>query len=226
MQQSNFYTSSIGRKVIMAITGILLMAFLVVHLGLNATILADDRGILFDHVAHLLHNNWGLHLLEILIFSGFILHIWQGITLTLQNRSKRTTPYAVSPFSLAPSRSMGILGVIILAFLLLHLYQFWLPNMLGLNDQSQSLYQLMENTMSQWWVVAIYVLGCLAVAAHLFHGWRSAAVTFGLAERTIQLLSIIGISLALAVPFGLAAISITLFAPKAIALFTSFHAQL
>jgi succinate dehydrogenase / fumarate reductase, cytochrome b subunit len=234
MQQSNFYTSSIGRKVIMASTGILLMAFLVVHLGLNATIFAPDsslrygsalvagtkgeRGILFDRTAHFLHNNWGLRLLEILVFGGFSLHIWQGISLTLQNRSKRSTPYAVNSVSLNPSRSMGILGAVILAFLLLHLYQFWLPNFLGLTNESQSLYQLVEDTLSQWWVVVIYVLGCLAVAAHLFHGWRSAAVTFGLTNKTIHFFSIIGISLAIAVPFGLAAIPI--------ALFTSSHAQL
>jgi succinate dehydrogenase / fumarate reductase, cytochrome b subunit len=218
MQQSNFYTSSIGRKVIVASTGILLMAFLIVHLGLNATIFVGDRGILFDQTAHFLHNNWGLHLLEILVFSGFILHIWQGVSLSLQNRSKRTTPYAVSPVSLAPARYMGILGAIILAFLLLHLYQFWLPNLLGFIPQSQSLYGLMQDTLSQWWVVVIYVLGCLAVAGHLFHGWRSAAITFGLADRKIQLLSFIGIGLAIAVPFGLAAIPI--------ALFTNFHAQL
>jgi succinate dehydrogenase / fumarate reductase, cytochrome b subunit len=218
MQQSNFYTSSIGRKVVMASTGILLMAFLLVHLGLNATIFVGDRGILFNRIAHFLHNNWGLHLIEILIFSSFILHIGQGISLTLQNRSKRTITYAVNSASLAPARSMGILGAIILAFLLLHLYQFWLPNFIGLTEGSPSLYQLMENTMSQGWVVVIYVLGCLAVAAHLFHGWRSATITFGLTDRTIQLLSIVGIGLALAVPFGLAAIPI--------ALFTSFHAQL
>jgi succinate dehydrogenase / fumarate reductase, cytochrome b subunit len=211
MQQSNFYTSSIGRKVIVASTGLLLTVFLIVHLGLNATIFVGDRGVLFDQTAHFLHNNWGLHLLEILVFSGFILHIWQGISLTLENRSKRTISYAVNPVSLAPARSMGLLGVIILAFLLLHLYQFWLPNVLGLNDQSQSLYRIMASTLSQWWVMLIYVLGCVAVAAHLFHGWRSASVTFGLTDRTIQLLSIIGISLAIAVPFCLATIPIALF---------------
>lgn len=201
----------------MASTGMLLMIFLLVHLGLNATIFIGDRGVLFDQTAHFLHNSWGLHLLEILVFSGFILHIWQGMSLIRQNRSKRSTPYTVNPASLAPARFMGVLGTIILAFLLLHLYQFWLPNALGLIDRSQSLYQLMQNTLSQWWVVAIYVFGCCAVAAHLFHGWRSTAITFGLDDRTIQLLSFVGISLAIAVPFGLAAIPI--------ALFTSSHAQ-
>ncbi len=212
MQLSNFYTSSIGRKIIMASTGLFLMAFLVVHLGLNATIWADSDGALFDRTANLLRHNWGLHLLEILVFSGFVIHIWQGASLTLQNKAKRRTAYAVSPgFSFDPARFMGILGAIILAFLLLHLYQFWLPNLLGTNSDTDRLSELIRSTLSQGWVVMIYVLGCLAVAAHLWHGWRSAATTLGLADKYQQLLATLGIILAVAVPLGLAAIPIALF---------------
>jgi succinate dehydrogenase / fumarate reductase, cytochrome b subunit len=212
MQLSNFYTSSIGRKLVMASTGLFLMAFLIVHLGLNATLWADSNGALFDRTANLLRHNWGLHLLELLVFSGFVIHIWQGASLTLQNKAKRSTAYAVSPsFSFDPAGFMGILGVVILAFLLLHLYQFWLPNLLGTNSDSENLSQLMRSTLSQSWVVVIYVLGCLAVAAHLWHGWRSAATTFGVSDKYLQLLSIIGIISAIAVPLGLAAIPIALF---------------
>jgi succinate dehydrogenase / fumarate reductase, cytochrome b subunit len=210
MRSSNFYTSSIGKKVIMAGTGLFLMVFLVVHLGLNATIFAGDGGILFDRTADFLRHNWGLHVLEILVFSGFSLHIWQGISLTLENRSKRSTPYAISPsWSIDPARYMGILGAIILAFLLLHLYQFWLPNTIG--TTSGNLYQLMQANMSQWWVVGIYGIGCIAVAAHLLHGWRSAAITLGLTDRYLQLLQSIGMSFAIIVPLGLAVIPIALF---------------
>jgi succinate dehydrogenase / fumarate reductase, cytochrome b subunit len=213
MQWTNFYTSSIGRKVVMASTGIFLMAFLVFHLGLNATILVDGQGILFNRIASEFHHNWGLRLLEIFVFSGLITHISQGLLLTWQNKSKRNVAYLVKPrFSLDPARSMAMLGVIILAFLLLHLYQFWLPHLLGNTDD---LYRLVQETMSQGWVVAIYVAGCLAVAAHLWHGWRSAVITFGVNERYQRLLSVLGISFACAVPLGLAAISIMLFAPKA-----------
>ncbi len=212
MQWFNFYTSSIGRKFVIASTGLFLMAFLLVHLGLNVTVFADDDGALFDRTAQLLRHNWGLHFLEILVFSGFILHIWQGVSVTLQNRSKRRIPYAVNPNpSIDPARSMGILGAIIFAFLLLHLYQFWLPHAIGTTTQSDNLYRLMQSTMSQWWVVAIYILGCLAVSAHLWHGWRSAAITFGLPDSYLQLLSTVGISFALAVPLGLATIPIALF---------------
>lgn len=194
----------------MATTGLFLMAFLIVHLGLNSTIWAADDGVLFDRTAQLLRHNWGLHILEILVFSGFALHTGQGVLLTLQNRAKRSIPYAVSPgFSLEPARFMGVLGAMIFAFLLLHLYQFWLPNLIGAD--TDSLYQLMRSTLSEGWVVAIYVLGCLAVAAHLWHGWRSAATTFGIADKYLQLLSTLGISLAVAVPLGLAAIPIAFF---------------
>lgn len=210
MQRSNFYTSSIGRKVINASTGIFLMAFLFVHLILNATIAIDDGGVLFDRTAQLFRHNWGLHLLELLVSLGFIVHIWQGAAITLDNRSKRSTSYAVSPSSgFDPARSMGILGAIIFGFLVLHLYQFWLPNLLGAS--TDSLFHLMRSTMRQWWIVAIYVLGCLAVAAHLLHGWRSAAITLGLADRYLKLVSAIGISFAIVVPLGLATIPIYLY---------------
>ncbi|WP_310417092.1 succinate dehydrogenase cytochrome b subunit [Chamaesiphon sp. OTE_8_metabat_110] len=215
MKSSNFIASSIDRKVIMAGTGLFLTLFLVVHLGLNATILAADGGMLFDRTAELLRHNWLLHGLEILVFAGFVVHIWQGATLSRDNRSKRSTPYAVNATSpLTPAQSMGLLGSIVLAFLLLHLYQFWLPQAIDLPDPD-SLSQLVRATMSQSWVVIIYVLGCLALAAHLVHGYRSAAITLGVAARYRQLTSVVGISLAIAVPLGLAAIPIALFASHA-----------
>lgn len=214
MKLANPYTSSISRKVIMAGTGLFLTLFLLVHLGLNATILVNDGGGLFDRTADLLRHNWGVHGLEILVWGGFIVHIWQGASLTLGNQSKRSTPYAVSAdLSFDPARWMGLLGAIVLAFLGLHLYQFWLPNLLG--TAAADLSQQMQSTMSQWWVVVIYGLGCLAVAAHLVHGWRSAMVTLGIADRYRQWLTVAGTILAIVVPLGLAAIPIALFTSHA-----------
>jgi succinate dehydrogenase / fumarate reductase cytochrome b subunit len=196
------------------------MAFLVVHLCLNATIFAADDGRLFNQTAELLNHSWWLHGLELLVFSSLILHIGQGVRLTGQNRSKRNTAYAVNPpLTLDASRFMGVLGAIILVFLVLHLYQFWLPHILGTAVTKAGLYQLMTSTLQQWWVLVVYVVGCGAVAAHLSHGWRSAAITFGIgidaaAHRDrplVQLLSILGISCAILVPLGLATIPIWLF---------------
>lgn len=208
--------TSISRKVIMAGTGLFLTLFLLVHLGLNATILANDGGQLFDRTADLLRHNWGLRGLEVLVWGGFIVHIWQGASLTFSNQSKRSTPYAVgADLSFDPARWMGLLGAIVLGFLVLHLYQFWLPNAIGTADPSESLSVQMRSTMSQWWVVVVYGLGCLAVAAHLVHGWRSALVTLGIADRDRQWLKVAGTILAIGVPLGLAAIAIFLFTSHA-----------
>jgi succinate dehydrogenase / fumarate reductase, cytochrome b subunit len=216
MKSSNFYISSIDRKVIMASTGLFLTLFLVVHLGLNATILAGDGGMLFDRTAELLRHNWLLHGLEVAVFGGFVVHIWQGAALSRNNQSKRSTPYAVSaPSGFDPAQLMGILGSIVFTFLLLHLYQFWLPQIVNTTVPADDLSRLVISTMSQWWMVAIYVLGCLALAAHLVHGYRSAAITLGIAERYRQPIEIVGISLAIAVPLGLAAIPIALFTSHA-----------
>jgi succinate dehydrogenase / fumarate reductase, cytochrome b subunit len=210
MQSAKFYSSSIGRKVMMAGTGLFLMAFLLVHLGLNATVWFDDGGRLFDRTAAALRHNWLLHCLEILVFSNSIVHIWQGLSLAIQNQLKRSTSYAVNPgWSFDPARSMGLLGAIILGFLVLHLYQFWLPNTIGTG--SDSLYRLVRDTMSHGWVVAIYVLGCVALCAHLLHGWRSLCITLGVTDRYLHLIAPLGISFAIAVPLGLAAIPISFY---------------
>lgn len=218
MKWSTADNYSIDRKVIMAGTGLFLMLFLIVHLGLNLTIFSGDGGKLFDRTAEMLHQNWGLRSLELLVWGGFVLHIWQGISIARANGAKRSTSYAVSPsFSLDPARMMPMLGAIVLAFLLLHLYQFWLPQAIGSTSPTSELSQLVRSTLSQWWVVVIYVSGCLAVAAHLWHGWRSAAITLGVTGLYFQPLSVVGISLAIGLPLGLAAIPI--------ALFTSTHAR-
>lgn len=211
MSQLNFYASSIGKKLVMAATGLLLIAFLMVHLGLNATIFTDNNGVLFDRVAALLRSSWWLHLLELGVFFSLLIHVGQGMWLTVQNRSHRPMAYAVNVANgFDPARSMGLLGGIILVFLVLHLYQFWLPHTLGWQED-RSLSQLMQTTFSQWWMVAIYIVGCGAVAAHLWHGWRSAAITFGWDDKSIRWLRPIGMTCALGLPLGLALIPLWLF---------------
>jgi succinate dehydrogenase / fumarate reductase, cytochrome b subunit len=211
-QYFDFYTSSIGRKFIMANTGILLLVFLIIHLGLNLTIFAADDGILFNRIADSIQNLWAVHILEILILIGFAIHTWQGISLALSNSSKQNIAYEVRPISpITPARSMSILGSIILVFLLLHLFQFWLPNIINTSSQSKNLYQLVQETMSQWWVVVSYIIGCTAVAAHLLHGSRSIPITLGIPDQYVPFLSIVGSCIAIVIPLGLAIIPFAFF---------------
>ncbi len=207
MTWKQVFTSSVGKKLIMGFTGIFLILFLVVHAGLNACIWANDGGEMFNKGAHFMGGNWVPRILEIGLFIGLLLHIIQGITLVLSNRSKRGTAYAINygnDGSKWYSRSMGLLGTIILLFLILHLYNFWLPNrshqgfLLG---EEINLYETMKSEFSILWVVIVYVLGCISLAYHLAHGFQSAFKTFGVHnKRWHSLISCVGYGFAIIVP--------------------------
>ena len=89
MNWSEMFTSSIGKKWVMALTGLFLITFLVVHAGVNATIWANDGGVMFNKAAHFMGSMVLIRIAEIGLFLGIFLHIIQGYMLEYQNRSKR-----------------------------------------------------------------------------------------------------------------------------------------
>ena len=134
MKWSEFFTSSIGKKFVMGLTGLFLITFLVVHVGVNACIWANDNGEMFNKAAHFMGSMVVIRIVEIGLFAGFFVHIIQGLVLEFQNRKKRGIGYQVSfgnKGSKWYSRSMGLLGTLILLFLIMHIYHFWTPSRLG-----------------------------------------------------------------------------------------------
>lgn len=188
MTWKQVFTSSVGKKLVMGLTGIFLILFLMVHAGLNACIWAADGGEMFNKGAHFMGNNWVPRILELGLFAGVLLHIIQGFLLTVENRKKRTISYEVSynEGSKWYSRSMGLLGTLILLFLVLHLSHFWLPNrshqgfLLG---EEIDLYDKMKLEFSVLWVVIVYVVGCISLGYHLAHGFQSAFRTLGVHNK-------------------------------------------
>lgn len=176
----------------MGFTGIFLILFLIVHASLNACIWANDGGVMFNKGAHFMGANWVPRILEIGLFAGLILHIVQGLMLTLSNRQKRSIGYAVTLGNRGSkwySRSMGLLGTIILLFLIIHLSNFWFPNrshqgfLLG---EEINLYEKMQAEFSTLWVVIVYVLGCISLGYHLAHGFQSSFKTLGVHNKRYQ----------------------------------------
>ena len=86
---SFLFTSSIGRKVLMAVTGLSLVAFLLVHCGINACIFFNDGGETFNAAAEFMAHNWLIRTAEVGLFGGLLIHIIQGLSLTLSNQTKR-----------------------------------------------------------------------------------------------------------------------------------------
>ena len=181
-------TSSIGKKLVMSITGLFLCTFLVIHLTINSLALVPDGGLLFNHWAHFMGSNVFIRTMEIVLFAGIIWHVVQSIVITLDNRKARPVGYAVHnpPAKRSPwySRSMGILGSLILFFLIVHLRKFWFesrfigypPDAAGNPNQFPDFITVFSNP----WYVLIYMVGVAALAFHLLHGFQSAWRTLGL----------------------------------------------
>lgn len=211
MTWKQVFTSSIGKKLVMAFTGIFLILFLIIHVGLNACIWAGDNGEMFLKGAHFMGANWVPRVLEIGLFAGLLLHIIQGYMLTVQNRSKRSIGYAIDYGNRGSkwySRSMGLLGTLILLFLVVHLADFWIPNrshqgwLLG---EEINLYDKMKVVFSELWVVIVYVVGCISLGYHLAHGFKSAFRTVGVHNKKyFALIKTTGYAFSIIVPLAFA----------------------
>jgi succinate dehydrogenase / fumarate reductase cytochrome b subunit len=182
---TDLFSSSLGRKLIMALTGLFLITFLVVHCTINAMIFLNDGGATFSHWGHFMGSNPIIRTLEIGLVVGFLLHIIQGLSLWKANRSARPVKYSVlegSANSTWYSRSMGLLGTLLLLFLILHTSHFWIPNRANQFTQGEELplYKMMFEVFSNPLWVVFYVLGCVSLFWHLLHGFASSFQSLGL----------------------------------------------
>jgi succinate dehydrogenase / fumarate reductase, cytochrome b subunit len=166
MTWKQFFSSSLGKKYVMGFTGFFLITFLIVHASVNSLIFFGDDGATFNRVAHFMSHNWVVRILELGLFAGIILHIVQGIIVWRQNAKARPVGYARNKHKAKSkwySRSMGLLGTLILLFLIMHLAHFWV----GTNPI----------------VVVLYMIGLVSLGFHLLHGFQSAFQTFGINHK-------------------------------------------
>lgn len=127
---SNFsqaFSSTLGRKLIMSLTGLFLCSFLIVHLIGNFQIFKADDGLAFNQYAHFMTNFPPIKIVSYLLYLSIIVHTVWAIILTRRNQAARPIGYAVKPKdgSIWSSRNMGILGTIIFIFIVVHLSNFW-----------------------------------------------------------------------------------------------------
>lgn len=199
MTWKQVFTSSIGQKITMALTGIFLILFLVVHVGVNACVWFNDGGEIFNRAANFLGANVVPRILEVGLFVFFILHIVQGYAVEAENRTKRGVGYQINYSNRGStwySRSMGLLGTLVLLFLIIHLIDFWIPSRFGhmpeatLSDGKvvHNLYSLMQIRFQELWIVIIYVIGCISLCYHLLHGFYSAFKTLGVYNKRYLIL--------------------------------------
>lgn len=221
---NTFLDSSIGQKVVMALTGLFLMIFLIIHLLGNFQLLAGDGGEAFNKYAYFMTNNPLIKTSSYLLYAAILVHAYKGIRLWLRNKAARGNHrYDVNHKHAGDtaSKNMAWFGIVIFIFLLVHLYQFWLQMKLGtlpmlsykgLDYQVADLYQPVATAFSSLPFVIFYVFCMVIVGLHLWHGFWSTFQTLGLAHKKYTpLIKTVGYAYAFLVPLGFAIIPIWMF---------------
>ncbi len=200
MAKSALLKSSLAKKYWMAFTGLFLCLFLVGHLFGNLQLLipvSEGARDQFNEYALFMTTNPAVKVLSYLTYFSIIFHAIDGIVLTINNRKARPQGYVSfkpSTNTMWSSRNMGILGTIILAFIIVHMAMFWGELKFGGLDETlyttesgaevKDLYTLTIKTFQDaeyglWWAIA-YALAMVAIAFHLTHGFSSGFQSLGI----------------------------------------------
>ena len=181
------FNSSIGRKVIMSVTGLCLILFLTFHMSMNVVALFSAEG--YNMICELLGANWYAVVATLGLAALAVIHIIYAFILTMQNKAARGSErYAVTekPSKVEwASQNMLVLGLIVIIVLILHLVNFWakmmLVDLVGTGDLAHSAdgaYWIRE-TFSNGAYVVVYLIWIAALWFHLSHGFWSALQTMG-----------------------------------------------
>ena len=189
-------SSSIGRKFVMAITGVCLVLFVTFHVLMNSVALLWPTA--YNSICEFLGANWYALVASMGLAALFIIHIIFALWLTIQNRKARGTDrYAVNsrpPQVEWSSKNMLVLGIVVLAFLVVHMTQFWakmqlqelvsheltaLPTVAGVPASPALGTLFLQLAFEQWWTPVVYIIGFIALWFHMNHGFWSMFHTVG-----------------------------------------------
>jgi succinate dehydrogenase / fumarate reductase cytochrome b subunit len=203
---ASFYTSSVGRKLLVGLTGLFLCSFLVVHLYVNLFLFKQDSGQAYDVYSEFLSTYPLIRPLEWVLFAGFLIHAFIGGWLWITNRSARPRRYEVnraSDNSTLSSRVAFWTGAFIFLFLVIHINTFFVTS--RFKDTGKTLYEIVVEAFKNPVYDAFYVIAMGFLAYHLKHGFQSAFQTFGLRNKKYhRLIDIVAVIFWLLIPIGFA----------------------
>ncbi|AGW85928.1 Succinate Dehydrogenase Cytochrome B Subunit [Blattabacterium sp. (Nauphoeta cinerea)] len=184
MNHYNFFSSSVGRKVVMATTGFFLMIFLLLHLSVNLFLFSGEKA--FNQAVFFMRKNMFIRIMEYVLATGFIVHILLGVKLHLNNKKiKGEVDYAMNSCSNTTfsSRTMVYTGILILCFLILHLIHFMIPMKYSNHNHLISDYNIVISLFKNPFYTFIYIFSFLILGIHLNHGFQSSFQSLGLSNE-------------------------------------------
>jgi succinate dehydrogenase / fumarate reductase cytochrome b subunit len=201
-----FYKSSIGKKILMSLTGFFLCTFLIEHFVGNLFLFWQDGGKMYEAYTEFLVNNYIIRTVEFGLFGGILLHAYLGILVWWKNRTSRSQRYVEfrlkdnTPFA---SRITIWSGSAIFVFLVIHLNSFFVPS--RLTQAKQPLFELVAQAFQSPVYDAFYVLALILLGYHLKHGFQSGFQTLGLLNKKYStLVELFGMIFWLIIPLGFA----------------------
>jgi succinate dehydrogenase / fumarate reductase cytochrome b subunit len=201
-----FYSSSIGKKVIMSLTGLFLILFLVEHLLGNLFLLKSDGGAFYDAYSEFMASNPLVRAIEILLFASLFGHAISGAYVWWQNKRARPEDYEVYKLkenTPLESRITMLTGSLILLFLIVHLNTFFVP--MRLSGEHVSGYRLVQEAFSSAYYSGFYIVALVLLGYHLKHGFQSAFQSLGLrGSKYDGLLDVIAFLIWFLLPLGFA----------------------
>ncbi|MDG1331295.1 MAG: succinate dehydrogenase cytochrome b subunit [Crocinitomicaceae bacterium] len=216
MSKSGLLKSSIARKVAMALSAFFLMFFLLQHLTINMTSVFS-AGV-FNDLSHFMGTNFVVqYLLQPVLIVGVVFHFVMGFVLELKNyksRDVRYVKYKGGASATWMSRNMILSGLVILAFMGLHFYDFWFPELKikfiegdwtgALTEGGEPIryFDHLTDKFMQPVRVGIYCVSFVFLSLHLLHGFNSAFQSVGANNKYTKALQKFGVAYAILVPLG------------------------
>lgn len=221
MALSKVLQSTLFRKILMSLTGLFLAFFLIIHLLGNLQLLLDPEIAReqYNWYSTTLSHNLIIQIVSKVLYVSILLHILDALYITIKNRQadgrnlKVDTRGKVSTWQ---SRNMGILGIVILIFLVIHLKDYWYIYKFGelpMDEQgNKDLYTIVIESFKNIWYIIIYLLGFIGLGYHLAHGVASGFRTLGVYHKTyVKIIKYIGLAFAILLPLAYAIIPVIIY---------------
>lgn len=212
--------NTLTRKIWMAATGLFLCFFLLIHFLGNTQLFLEPSEAQhnFNAYSHFLTGNFLIKIVSYVLYLSILLHVVYAIVISAKNK-KSGGAYKKDHRERASkwySRNMGILGTIVLLFLVLHFQNFWYVykfGSIGLDPWgNKDLYTVVVTAFQQGWLVIIYVIAMIALAYHLAHGISSGIRTLGLFHpKFVRWVHCFSIAYSVIICFGFAMMPIYIF---------------
>jgi succinate dehydrogenase / fumarate reductase cytochrome b subunit len=193
--------STVGKKVVMAVTGVILVGFIITHVAGNLLVFAGPDEL--NAYSHLLKSNlevlWGA---RVVLLVSAVLHVWSALGVTRASWAARPVGYGKNEpqVTTLAARTMRVGGVLLLAFIVFHLLHFTVGAIPTLPISETDVYSNVIAGFSTPWVAAIYLVAMVALAGHLYHGAWAAFRTLGLSrpsptptQRSVAVLVAVGV---------------------------------